>query len=899
MKDVKLSRVLAAAFCICVFSAGAAFAMPALEQARQASQPDGSKITLVQRGDEFQHWFEDAKGNAVIYVAPTSSGSSLKTTLAGAGQGRYEYAKPDGKGWLSASGVMCKPSAAAPAGTARNFRPASKPAAELLRDSHYSQSSESSSAGGSLLSRIFAAVKSALTGWHSRPASGDKNLLVVMVNFQNVKFSDYDPQTLAAYYKQVKGTEIPSSYLVSEDVRYKNQIFAEGSDKISVREYYKEQSHGALNIVPAYGDGVIEVTLDSNDVFAGNHPDRYTSTSSVKTNSDNIWVHKNECEVVDAILKHVAAKGVNFKQFDANHDGQVTHDELCVYMIMAGWEESFSGYVKARFPMAWAHAWNSFTSSDIAYYQNNGYKINSADHIVSADGVELTDWAMMGELGYMSDELSLPIPAIGTMSHELGHQMCRLPDLYDIGHYNGGISVYSIMGSGSWGTRSGELPGSRPVNMDAWSRIYLGWESAKTTIVANARGIAATFGKALTNSIVRIESPKVDSTQQYILAEVRDPITDKWDMGMQMYMNQYASYDHGSLYLQHVDERVGAGILENGNNFNSSGNGQHQGNMTIAADSDSHGSGWLRARDAVYYKNLWFKGNPALPADSELAAYVAGKTYFYASTDSVTATERSGIALKDFSAPGDTMTATVYYAASTGSEPIIPTKETLTSISSYAGEIDTVVAGVYDNIDSAAAVLASADTGLASSDLACDGAGQTGVSAAAVKKAAGNSAASVVPLPFFTATETDSDKPYLSCSFLVSSADLMASTAGEVKLLMVKSKSSVQYFKYSANPADFASDGCFTIMTTDGLVLSSGKKLTDDRYELVLFFAKENGSYDLDETSSVVTAPCALVSASGNSGGGSGGSGGSGGCNAGFAALALLAAVPVLLRKKR
>ena len=131
---------------------------------------------------------------------------------------------------------------------------------------------------------------------------------------------------------------------------------------------------------------------------------------------------------------------------------------------------------------------------------------------------------------------------------------------------------------------------------------------------------------------------------------------------------------------------------------------------------------------------------------------------------------------------------------------------------------------------------------------------------------------------------------------LQNTADLMASTAGEVKLLMVKSKSSAQYFKYSANPADFASDGCFTIMTTDGLVLSSGKKLTDDRYKLVLFFAKENGSYDLDETSSVVTAPCALVSASGNSGGGSGGSGG---CNAGFAALALLAAVPVLLRKKR
>jgi hypothetical protein len=186
---------------------------------------------------------------------------------------------------------------------------------------------------------------------------------------------------------------------------------------------------------------------------------------------------------------------VNLKQFDTNNDGQVTHEELCVYMIMAGWEESFSGYVKARFPMAWAHAWNSFTSSDIAYYQNNGYKINSADHIVSADGVELTDWAMMGELGYMSDE-----PQYADTRNR--HHVARAgpPDVPPAGplryrHYNGGISVYSIMGAGSWGTRSGELPGSRPVNMDAWSRVYLGWESVKTTVVANAKGVAPRLAK--------------------------------------------------------------------------------------------------------------------------------------------------------------------------------------------------------------------------------------------------------------------------------------------------------------------------------------------------------------------------------------------------------------------
>ena len=70
----------------------------------------------------------------------------------------------------------------------------------------------------------------------------------------------------------------------------------------------------------------------------------------------------------------------NFSTYDKNEDGEVTPDELRVYLILAGYEEAVSECLR---PAVWAHA---FGSGDISSRQ------------VKVDGVLLTRMAMNGEL---------------------------------------------------------------------------------------------------------------------------------------------------------------------------------------------------------------------------------------------------------------------------------------------------------------------------------------------------------------------------------------------------------------------------------------------------------------------------------------------------------------------
>ncbi len=59
---------------------------------------------------------------------------------------------------------------------------------------------------------------------------------------------------------------------------------------------------------------------------------------------------------------------------------------------------------------------------------------------------------------------------VGTFAHELGH-LLGLPDLYDITLNSFGLGMVSLMSYGSWGGGDG----SRPVGLDPWSRMKLGF----------------------------------------------------------------------------------------------------------------------------------------------------------------------------------------------------------------------------------------------------------------------------------------------------------------------------------------------------------------------------------------------------------------------------------------
>lgn len=107
----------------------------------------------------------------------------------------------------------------------------------------------------SLISRALSALNEIVEGWHSRAVSGDKNLMVVRVNFV--------------------GTP-----LVSSEDFHREKIWKEGDNVLSVRQYYKDQSHNKLNVISADYDGtggrfgLITVSLDASCYNGGKHPDR-------------------------------------------------------------------------------------------------------------------------------------------------------------------------------------------------------------------------------------------------------------------------------------------------------------------------------------------------------------------------------------------------------------------------------------------------------------------------------------------------------------------------------------------------------------------------------------------------------------------------------------------------
>ena len=378
-------------------------------------------------------------------------------------------------------------------------------------------------------------------------------------------------------------------------------------DSDSVKEYYLDQSRGKLEIVPALeGRGAITVKLAEHPF-----PDGYDAAYD----EDEEKAHKHEVKFVTETLKAALAEaGKNLYDFDADNDGYVTPDELCVYMIVAGYEESAA----VDIPAVWAHAAGSLEEY-------------GPEYVVMIDDVILTDWAMQGEL----IEENTP-QQIGTMAHELGHQLCRLPDLYAVSYTNEGLGSFSLMDGGCNGMAEGGIQGSSPVNMDAWSRQYLGWE--KPGLPGDGPVTFYTPGQG-TGSVKLLRGGQW--TTEYFLAEVRD--FSGWDKGLKglflealireldepeilpehvLEILGFLEDFKGGLLILHVDEAIGSGNLDEGNDINDAEENPHQGVMAVdARNPNPHQRG---ERSTPY--TLWWGENPEIDESAREQSGASGRT---------------------------------------------------------------------------------------------------------------------------------------------------------------------------------------------------------------------------------------------------------------------------------
>ena len=363
----------------------------------------------------------------------------------------------------------------------------------------------------------------------------------------------------------------------------------------SVAKYYQDVSFGNVAIVPVSTsqpgspNGVVAVSL------AQSHPNCPAGDCSLSVES--AWINS-------ALV--AAAPYVNFAALDTNGNGTISVDEALVYFVVAGYEASGGSST----PAYWAHAWGG--------------------NDVSVAGKSINHWAMNGERYDASTLMTM-----GVIAHEMGHAMGGLPDLYDTNGYNGGLGVFSVMASGSWGAKSGETGGTTPVGMDAWSRQYLGWGSQQTPV----NGATVSLPSPLVNQAapVLLMNSAV-STSEYWLIENRPPTG--WDAGMATTLGSWS----GGLLIQHVDLNIGS---KSANNFNAYVGGSHQGNMAVEPSTKTCSLVSTSGSSDGCLSLLYYSGNSA----TFNAGSVPNSNYYSGTA--------SGLGVTNISAPSNTMTATV------------------------------------------------------------------------------------------------------------------------------------------------------------------------------------------------------------------------------------------------
>ncbi len=186
----------------------------------------------------------------------------------------------------------------------------------------------------------------------------------------------------------------------------------------SVREYYKEVTHGLIDI---QGEVVGPFRLPEKiTTYANGEAGMGKVLPSART------MARHAVEAADA--------KVDFSPYDNDNNGYV--DAFIVVHAGSGAEVTLNkGDI-------WSHKW----------------VMEGEEYVTDATRV----------YGY----LTIPEDAkIGVCAHELGHLLFGWPDLYDTDESSEGIGDWCLMASGSWNGKGGD----RPSHPSAWCKAGQGW----------------------------------------------------------------------------------------------------------------------------------------------------------------------------------------------------------------------------------------------------------------------------------------------------------------------------------------------------------------------------------------------------------------------------------------
>ncbi|MCH5237907.1 MAG: M6 family metalloprotease domain-containing protein [Muribaculaceae bacterium] len=244
------------------------------------------------------------------------------------------------------------------------------------------------------------------------PSMGHQKTLVVLVEFENKKFST-----------------IPDAYSFYNSLLNEEGFTHQNGANGSARDYFLKCSDGQFS--PEFVV-VGPITVSRNYEYYG--------INTVEALDANVADMVTEsCQLIDDL--------VDFKNFDADNDGYVDN----IYFFYAGFGEADSNDYDAIWP-------------------HSGYLEENWNRNLILDGKKINRYTCSNEIRYDSAPDFLPV-GIGTFVHEFGHVL-GLADHYDTRYTSGrsGVNEWDTMAAASYHDNQ-----NTPPLYSAFERAELGW----------------------------------------------------------------------------------------------------------------------------------------------------------------------------------------------------------------------------------------------------------------------------------------------------------------------------------------------------------------------------------------------------------------------------------------
>lgn len=244
---------------------------------------------------------------------------------------------------------------------------------------------------------------------------------------------------------------------------YQDLYFNKSGD--SLKTYYEKQSSGRYSV-----DGQVTdwVKVKYNEArygsdYCGQHV--CANAQDLIRDAINTWVADQKAKgQTDEQIKATIAQYDQWDRYDYNHNGNFNEPDGYIdhFQIVHAGEDQSAGGGKQGTDALWAHR-------SYAYGTGAGTTGPATNKLggtpVGGTGVWVGDYTMQPENG-----------GLGVFAHEYGHDL-GLPDLYDTSGsgIDNSVGFWSLMSSGSWLGEGKNSIGDMPNDLDAWSKLKLGW----------------------------------------------------------------------------------------------------------------------------------------------------------------------------------------------------------------------------------------------------------------------------------------------------------------------------------------------------------------------------------------------------------------------------------------